>query len=114
MRTAATCALILALAGCGGRGTAPDTDRITKFSSGPINTACLRSDRDARNRQLCGCIQTAANMSLTPREQRRAATLFRDPPAAQDLRMSESPRDSEFWDRYRAFAGLSERACKGY
>ena len=79
--------------------------------AGPIESACLRSDRPQATRALCRCIGAVANNTLTRSEQRRAARFFRDPQLAQDIRMSRSARDNEFWTRYRAFGAAAEQRC---
>ena len=83
----------------------------TGASAGPIETACIRSDRAQATRALCRCIDSVAQRTLTRGEQRRAASFFRDPQLAQDVRMSRSQRDNEFWARYRAFGAAAEQAC---
>ncbi|TVP73105.1 MAG: hypothetical protein EA339_04510 [Rhodobacteraceae bacterium] len=80
-------------------------------SAGPIETACLRSDRAQATRSMCRCIDNVARQTLTRAEQRRAASFFRDPQLAQDVRMSRSDRDNAFWTRYREFGAAAERAC---
>jgi len=79
--------------------------------AGPIDNACLRSDRSARSASLCGCIQQVANMTLSRADQRRAAGFFRNAQAAQDVRMSKRAADNQFWDRYKTFAATAERYC---
>lgn len=85
----------------------------TSASAGPIESACLRLDRAQATRAMCRCIDSVANQTLTRGEQRRAAAFFRDPQLAQDVRMSRSARDNEFWARYRAFGDAAERSCAG-
>ncbi len=80
-------------------------------SAGPIENACLRSDRQQATRAMCRCIGSVAQRTLTRSEQRRAARFFRDPQLAQDVRMSKSDRDNAFWARYRAFGAAAEQAC---
>ena len=82
-------------------------------SAGPIEGACLRLDRAQATRAMCRCIDSVASQTLTRAEQRRAAAFFRDPQLAQDVRMSRSARDNEFWTRYRAFGAAAERSCAG-
>ena len=109
--------LVVALvAGCGSssRVDRNSSGMVTRFSSGPISRACLSSDRRARNSQLCGCIQTVANQSLSSSDQRKAASFFKKPQRAQDTKMSKTAADDAFWDRYRAFASKSEGLCRGY
>ncbi len=79
--------------------------------AGPIERACVRSDRAAGNRALCGCIQQAADMTLSRREQSRAAKFFRDPHMAQEVRQSDRRNDEEFWQRYRSFGETAEAFC---
>ncbi|WP_294929979.1 hypothetical protein [uncultured Paracoccus sp.] len=79
--------------------------------AGPIDSACVRSDRGARNAQLCGCIQQVADRTLSRSDQRRAASFFRDPHQAQEVRMSKSNADNAFWARYRNFATTAEAYC---
>lgn len=83
----------------------------TVAAANPIETACNRSDRQAATRAMCRCIGDVARHTLTRAEQRRAAAFFRDPQLAQDVRMSRSARDNEFWARYRAFGEAAERNC---
>lgn len=89
--------------------TAPLMPSIAAAS--PIETACLRSDRPQATRALCRCIGSVAQQTLTRAEQRRAASFFRDPQLAQDVRMSRSERDNQFWARYRAFGAAAEQRC---
>ena len=80
-------------------------------TAGPIESACLRSDRAQATRAMCRCIDSVARRTLTRAEQRRAARFFRDPQLAQDVRMSRSARDNEFWTRYRSFGAAAEQSC---
>ncbi|MFN3953835.1 MAG: hypothetical protein ACK4LQ_05225 [Pararhodobacter sp.] len=79
--------------------------------AGPIETACNRSDRPGANRALCRCVDAVAQQTLTRSEQSRAARFFANPQMAQDVRMSRSAADNEFWARYRAFGEAAERTC---
>ncbi len=76
-----------------------------------IERACLKSDRGQGNRSLCGCIQDAANLTLTSRDQRLAATFFSDPHRAQEVRQSDRRSDEAFWERYRNFGQTAETFC---
>lgn len=80
--------------------------------AGPIDSACVRSERARGNAPLCGCIQQVANRSLSRSDQRRAADFFRDPHRAQEVRSSKSDRDNAFWRRYRNFATQAEALCR--
>lgn len=76
-----------------------------------IERACLSSERGSGNRALCGCIQRAADRTLTARDQRTAARFFSDPDRAQQVRMSSRQSDREFWARYRSFGYYAEVSC---
>lgn len=80
--------------------------------AGPIDSACIRSDRARGNAPLCGCIQRVADQTLSRSDQRRAAAFFRDPHQAQEVRMSKSNADNAFWARYKQFAGTAEAYCR--
>lgn len=79
--------------------------------AGPIERACLKSDRAAASRSLCGCIQNAADATLTGGEQRKAASFFRDPHRAQVTRQSDRASDERFWGRYKRFSSTAQRSC---
>jgi hypothetical protein len=81
-------------------------------SAGPIEKACMASDRGA-SRSLCGCIQQAADMTLSGGDQRRAAKFFKDPEAAHATWTSQSKSDDAFWDRYKSFGQTAEAYCAG-
>ncbi len=85
----------------------------TPVLAGPIDSACLRSDRGAGQRALCGCIQQVADMTLGRSDQRRAAKFFKDPDLAHATWISQKPSDDAFWDRYKEFGSLAEAYCGG-
>lgn len=79
--------------------------------AGPIERACNGSDRKAASRQVCACIQQVADMTLRNGDQRRAASFFRNPDKAQQVKMSKRDADDSFWDRYQAFGEQAEAYC---
>jgi hypothetical protein len=81
-------------------------------AAGTIERACLGSERAAGNRALCGCIQNAADLTLSTRDQRRAADFFRDPHRAQETRQSARRSDEIFWERYSRFGETAEAFCR--
>jgi hypothetical protein len=85
----------------------------TMAAAGPIQSACLRSDRDAANRSLCSCIQQVADMTLVGSDQRRAAKFFSDPDKANETWLSQRASDDAFWDRYKNFGQTAEAYCAG-
>ncbi len=80
--------------------------------AGPIERACNASG-GAANPRLCTCIQQAADLTLTGRDQTRAAKFLRDPHQAQEIRQSGRRSDEAFWQRYRAFGETAEAFCGG-
>ncbi|WP_255613457.1 hypothetical protein [Pseudogemmobacter faecipullorum] len=86
---------------------------VPMSSAGPIESACMRSDRKSANRTLCGCIQQVADMTLKGGDQRRAAKFFRDPDLAHTVWISQKPADDAFWDRYKQFGAMAEAYCGG-
>ncbi|MEM9796910.1 MAG: hypothetical protein AAF919_10485 [Pseudomonadota bacterium] len=100
------------LAACGGPTPRADVSMSRNFSGGgPLQTACLRADRRAANVPLCGCVQSAANATLSRGDQARAASFFSDPHQAQVVRQSDRRSDEAFWQRYKGFVEVAERAC---
>lgn len=89
------------------------TASASMSEAGPIERACLSSDRAAANRALCGCIQQVADMTLQGSDQRRAAAFFKDPEKAHATWMSQSASDDAFWDRYKNFGSTAEAYCAG-
>lgn len=82
-------------------------------SAGPVENACVRSDRSQASSALCRCVDSVAQQTLTRSEQRRAASFFRNPDLAQEVRMSKREADNVFWARYRAFGEAAEQYCAG-
>jgi hypothetical protein len=107
-RTILALAACAALASCGGGRDAPPS---RGYATGPIQTACLRADRRAADPLLCGCVQAAANASLSARDRNRAVRFYADPHRAQEVRQSDRASDEAFWRRYRAFVSVAERSC---
>lgn len=105
--------LVLQACGGGGSSAAARAPGLSNFSnSGPIASACLRSDRRAASRALCGCVQQVAHASLSGADQSKAATFYRDPQLAQDIRQSDNPANESFWQRYKGYVADARRYCK--
>jgi hypothetical protein len=85
----------------------------TAALAGPIESACMRSDRNGASRALCGCIQQVADEVLNGSDQRRAAKFFKDPDAAHAVWVSQRAADDAFWDRYKVFGARAEAYCAG-
>ncbi|WP_045389322.1 hypothetical protein [Falsirhodobacter sp. alg1] len=84
----------------------------TSFA-GPVEQACMRSDRGSPNARTCACIQGAADATLSNADQRRAARLFANPDDAQAIRVSKGAADNAFWARYKSFGATAVAYCGG-
>lgn len=80
--------------------------------AGPIENACLKSDRKGVNRAVCNCIQQAADLTLSSSEQRKAAKFFNDPHQTQELRQSSKSNDEKLWLRYKEFGNAAQAFCQ--
>ncbi|MFT3688136.1 hypothetical protein [Paenirhodobacter sp.] len=78
--------------------------------AGAIDSACMKYAGRA-SAATCGCIQQVADSTLSRSDQRRAAGFFKNPDKAQDVRMSPSQSDNDFWARYKTFAQTAEAYC---
>ncbi len=78
----------------------------------PIERACLASERGKGLRSICGCLQGAANVTLSAKDQKRAADFFEDPEKAQKVRTSGRRGDEVFWERYMAFTETARIYCQ--
>ncbi len=79
--------------------------------AGMIERACVKSDRKAATRSLCGCIQDVADHMLTGTDQRLAAKFFKDPHMAQVIRQSDKASHEVFWQKYKKFGRSVESYC---
>ncbi len=109
-------ASVLLLTACGGSNRFEKSDsrtvsRAAPMAVGPISKACMASDRKARSRRLCGCIQWAANKTLSGTQQRRAVKFYRDPQLAQDTRQSDRAGDERFWKAYSDYSQRARQNC---
>ena len=107
MRILTTTALVLALATPMSVMTAP-----TAEAGSTIERACMKSNRRAASKPLCGCIQRVADQMLTRRDQKMAAKFFSDPHRAQEMRQSDREAHEAFWKRYKAFGQSAGNICK--
>ena len=83
----------------------------TISEAGVMSRACLRSDRDAATRSMCSCIQKVANQNLNRSDQRLAASFFKDPHKAQEIRQSDRASHERFWLRYKEFGTVVAASC---
>ena len=80
-------------------------------TAGPIEQACLRSDRQAVSLAACSCIQGVAEFTLKAPDQRKVAGFFKNPERAEKARAADRKSDEAFWDRYEAFGTQAELYC---
>ena len=84
---------------------------ISTARAGPIEQACLRSDRQAVSLAACSCIQGVADFTLEASDQRKVAGFFKDPERAEKARAADGRADEAFWDRYESFGTQAELYC---
>ena len=89
------------------------TEATPRFASGPIGTACLIHNRNTAGEARCGCIQAAANLTLSQAEQQRSVRFFNEPELLQTIKLSDTPENERFWAVWAAFAETAEDLCKG-
>ena len=94
-----------------GVSTVPAAPVAKPFASGPIQKACISSDRKARSRELCGCIQAVANQTLSGAQQGVAVSFYADPHKAQKIRQSDRPAHEDFWQAYKTYGETAKRIC---
>lgn len=98
------------------RGAAPaqlELATATRFAQGPVSTACRTHNRQSADASRCGCIQAAADLTLSQSQQKRGARFFADPELLQQMKLSDTPQDERFWDTWARFAETAELLCEG-
>lgn len=110
-----TFAMMGLLIGCGGSRSVSLSDTspssVTRSASGPVASACLSANRRDASPALCGCIQAAANLTLTRDDQRRSTRYFNEPDLLQATKVSDSRSNEAFWDRWAAFRDQANSMC---
>jgi hypothetical protein len=107
---------LLGLAACGGGGRegvqrGGYSPAPLLFAQGPLQQACQSDGRKAASRARCGCVQAVANASLSAGDQRRGASLWKDPARLQEIRQSDAAANERFWAAWKGFAQEAERLC---
>jgi hypothetical protein len=105
MRTTITGAVALAIVVMGAGVAAPPAQ------ANVIERACIQSDRPGVSRQMCRCIGDAARMTLSGSDMRIGARFFRDPGRAQQVQLSDTRRNDDFWRRWQQFGETAEQLC---
>lgn len=114
--------VVLGLAACGGgtrdtsaTGALPsqiDLASAPRFAQGPIGTACKIHNRQVATARKCGCIQAAADLTLSQSQQQRASRFFAEPELLQRVKLSDTPPDERFWETWARFAETAELLCE--
>lgn len=122
VRLAVILLLVGSFSGCGGarnQGSgsfntteAVSLEGVAKFANGPIGNACNLHNRRAANNARCGCIQAAANLTLSQEEQMRAVRFFGEPELLQAIKLSDTPTNERFWYAWARFADTAEDLCQ--
>lgn len=122
IRLVVTLCLVGGLAACGSArnqmsGSYKSSDAVSlegaaKFANGPIGNACNAHNRRVANNARCGCIQAAANLTLSQEEQMRAVRFFGEPELLQAIKLSDTPPNERFWYAWARFADTAEELCQ--
>lgn len=83
----------------------------TNAAQGPIGAACNIHNRNTANAQRCGCIQAAADRTLSQAEQEKASRFFSEPELLQAIKLSDTPANERFWYTWAEFAETAEEMC---
>ena len=81
------------------------------MAAGIVERACLGSSKQGASRAVCGCIQQAANLTLSGSDQRLASDFFKNPDMAQEIRQSDRRTHEAFWQRYKQFGATAQAYC---
>ncbi|CUI67566.1 hypothetical protein [Cognatishimia activa] len=84
---------------------------VSPADAGPISSACRKSDREAATRRMCNCLQSVANGELSRSDQKLAASFFKDPHKAQEIRQSDRRSHEKFWLRYKDYGQTAAALC---
>lgn len=82
--------------------------------AGAMSNACMKSDRKTKSRKMCRCLQKVANQNLSHRDQKLAASFFKDPHKSQEVRQSDKRSHEQFWKRYKEFGSVFAASCSHY
>ncbi len=112
-------AFFAALSACDSGSSAPGRIELAevsiegapRFAAGPVATACNIHNRGTANRQKCGCIQAAADLTLSQAQQQRSTRFFTEPELLQAVKLSDTPQNERFWYEWERFAETAERMC---
>lgn len=78
-----------------------------------VEAACRLTGGPGVPDDFCSCMQTVADASLSPADQKFAAYFLRNPGHAAEIRRSNPARRRDFWQRFEVFAGAARRHCVG-
>jgi len=87
------------------------SESTPRFAAGPIATACQIHNRNRATTERCGCIQAAANITLSKSQQERSVRFFAEPDLLQTVKASDTPENERFWDAWDGFAETAEALC---
>ena len=95
-----------------GKLPAVSIEDAPRFAQGPIGTACNIHNRGRAGASRCGCVQAAANLTLSQSQQQRATRFFAEPELLQQIKLSDTPENERFWYTWAQFAETAERMCR--
>jgi uncharacterized protein YfaQ (DUF2300 family) len=84
--------------------------RNTAFA-GSVQQACLTAGPSKANYRVCRCIQSAADATLSVKDQSLAAAIIRNPDNVTELKSSKRRNHALFMEGYSQFGELARAFC---
>ena len=79
--------------------------------AGSVQQACLNAGSSKVNYRVCRCIQSAADATLSVKDQSLAAAIIRNPDNVTEIKSSKRRNHARFMERYSQFGELARAFC---
>jgi hypothetical protein len=79
--------------------------------AGPVQKASLSAGSSKTNCRVCRCIQSAADATLSVKDQSLAAAIIRNPDYVTEIKSSKRCNHARFIERYSQFGELARVFC---
>ena len=79
--------------------------------AGSVQQACLNTGSNKADYRVCRCIQSAADATLTVKDQPLAAAIIRNPDNVTEIKSSKRRNQARFMERYSQFGELARAFC---
>ena len=75
--------------------------------AGSVQEACFSAGSSKSNYRVCRCIQSAADATLSIKDQSLAAAIIRNPDNVTEIKSSKRCNHARFMERYSLFGELA-------